>query len=164
MASAWQGRACAPLRYVACRTPTTQRRRCAVAVPARIQGLAIFDPDSGEYAPVVEIRRRYAYPSGSFRTFSDEAKQLLAYGLSGLEWNLFVRLLMTHAAGKFEKVVIAEIAAEEKSDPANISRALALLVEIGAILKGEKDGRSYCYMVNPLLGFLGPGVLHHEVY
>jgi len=134
------------------------------AVPARMQGLAIFDPGSGEYAPVVEIRRRYAYPSGSYRTFSDEAEQLLPYGLSGLEWNLFVRLLMTHSSGKFEKVVISEIAAKEHSDPANVSRALTLLVQIGAVIKGEKEGRSYCYMVNPLLGFRGPGVLHHEVY
>lgn len=164
MASAWRGPVAGPARLGCVQTPTDRERGCVVAVPARIQGLAIYDPDSGEYAPVVEMRRRYAYPSGSFRTFSDEAAQLLPFGLSGLEWNLFVRLLITHSAGKFEKVVIAEIAAAEKSDPANVSRALALLVETGAVLKGEKDGRSYCYMINPLLGFRGPGVLHHQVF
>jgi hypothetical protein len=121
--------------------------------------------DTGDYAPVVPIqRRRYAYPSGRYATIGEEVQGLIVYDLTVLDLKIFLMLLVEHAEGEYRKVVVSQVATTLGTYPANASNSLARLVAIVAVLKGPKDGRSYTYMVNPLLAFRGPGERHRQVY
>lgn len=121
---------------------------------------------SGEYADVVvPIRRPYAYPTRSFFTVSDEIVALKPYKPTALDLMLFLDLMPTHSAGVFLPVVIKDTAEKFETFPANISRSLAFLVDVAALLKDAKrHGKSYAYMANPRLVYKGPSELHHVVY
>lgn len=134
------------------------------ATAAKLQYLGIADLKTGEVAPVVQLRRPYAYPSRAYTTVSDEIRNLYPYELSSLELKIFFELLLTHAEGEFRPVVVKSTADLLDTYPANVSRALAHLVTIVAILKGPKHQRSFTYMINPLLGFRGPGEKHQLVF
>ncbi|HZU75248.1 MAG TPA: hypothetical protein VFA70_00685 [Dehalococcoidia bacterium] len=131
----------------------------------RFSQLALVDLDTGEAHRVVPLeRRRYAYPSGRYMTVGVEVAELVVYDLTKIDIDVFLLLLTTHATGEFRKVVVAHVASELETYPSNVSKALARLVAIVALLKGPKDGRSYSYMINPYLAFCGPGEQHQQVY
>jgi hypothetical protein len=78
---------------------------------------------------------------------------------------LFLELMITHSSGMFVPIVIKDMAEEFETFPANISRSLAFLVEIAAMLKdGKRHAKSWAYMCNPRLAYKGPSELHHLVY
>lgn len=131
----------------------------------RFDQLALLDLRTGEAQVVVPLqRRRYAYPSARYTTVGEEVTGLLGYDLTAIDLRLFILLLTTHAEGEFRAVVVAHVADELKTYPSNVSKSLARLVAIVAVLKGPKAGRSYCYMINPALAFRGPGDQHQRVY
>lgn len=128
---------------------------------------------TGERYATAQIREQpkpktptyYAYPSRAYSSLSDDALALLRFELSKLELEIFFRLILSHAGGAFRPVVVAALAAELRAWPSNVSEALSYLVRCGALIRddAQKYGRSYGYMVNPILAFRGSSQEHQQV-
>lgn len=135
------------------------------ATAASLAHLVVSDTRTGDMATVTPIRRKpYAYPSHSFTTVNDQDVDLSEYPTTALELQIFLRHLRTHAAGKFVVIVVKDLADSMNKSAPNVSLALAYLVLINVFLRGDKMGRSFTYIINPVVAFKGPSVEHERVY